>query len=53
MRKLITAEDVKGFRADMDKGKTAKSARRRMAEIALKYSLLTDEARAEWLKELI
>lgn len=53
MSKQMNANAVAQIRSEMDKAKTAKNARRRLAELALKRNNLTDCGRAEWQKELI
>ena len=53
MTKQMNATAVSEIRREMDKAKTAKNARRRLAELALKRNNLTDCGRAEWQKELI
>ena len=53
MTKQMNAAAVAKIRRDMDTAKTAKSARKAMAKLALTRNNLTDCGRAEWQKELI
>lgn len=53
MTKTMDAKAVVEIRREMDKANTAKNARKRLAELALKRNNLTDCGRAEWQKELI
>lgn len=52
MGKLMNAVAVAEIRAEMDAARTAKSARKSMAKLALVRANLTDCGRAEWEKEL-
>lgn len=52
MQKIMNAEAIAEIRREMDKAKTAKAARRRLAELALRRPNLTPCGRLEWMKEL-
>jgi hypothetical protein len=53
MTKQMDATAVSQIRSEMDAAKTAKSARKAMAKLALSRNNLTECGRAEWKKELI
>jgi len=50
--KIMDAKSVSQIRSEMDAAKTAKSARKAMARLALSRNNLTPCGRAEWQKEL-
>ena len=52
MTRTMDAAAVAEIRAKMDKWKTSRKARRRLAEVALNRPNLTPCGRAEWEKEL-
>ncbi len=56
MTRIMDAAAVREIRQEMDKARTSKKARRRMAEIAIEFGdkcgNLTACGKAEWLLEL-
>jgi len=52
MARIMDGEAVREIRREMDRAKTAKSARQTMARHALRRANLTDGGRAEWEKEM-